>query len=1158
MNHGSRSRNIPASSRFPVRSVRNPGSVRDRGAAAATGPRRLAAGGVIAVGRALRVLPAALAGPWRGAFRGLVWFACLGAAVPAALAVPQDFDLPSQPVAAALLAFSNQAKIEVLFSYDDLKDLQSTAVTGRHEPADALSHLLRGTGFAPRRNGRATFIVTRVRQATGTIAGRLVGEDGTAARGVRVIIAGERYATTTDAHGDFAFPAVPPGIYRLIAAGPGFQPLQLPSVRVETGRTLDLPPQTLQAATGLVRLAPYIVQGEPLRTYGHSQAFLAPPTAAGNLDLPRTEDDALPFTIYDRNQITRSGVINLNEFLQRELLDADASARPPDQNANKPSFVAGSTNLSLRGYGLDETVVLVNGRRLPEVLTDPGTPTLGPDVNLIPLSMVQQVEVLPVSASALYSGNAVGGVINIVLRPDADATEVTAAYTNALGGYDAPQTSISLLHGRSLLGGKLHLRLNANFSRTLPPTEAELDYHRGRVSTSAGSGDPIYAATPNVRSADGSPLFGAGSPTVTSVAPGADSTGGLAAFAGRAGVRSLDLFDSPGGMAASTNSLDFPYGRKQRRSAYYLSAVYDAFPWLQIGLDTTYAQTVVNRGYDVMTADLTLKGDSPLNPFGQDVKVSLNETAPLLGEDFSEAHLDSYSSMLGILVRLPSDWRVSMDTQYSRNVTRYRGLAPPDAGRWQQLVDEGLYNPLRDTQAFGPPPAFYDRALVYYGERGRFVTFSDYDTEDAALRFTNGSLRLPTGMGTVNLGGDYRRSHMAGFTDVQRFADGSLAEPPVEWTGRTLQRYSVFGELQAPLLPVRWLPSWIRGIDTDLAVRYVAADTARETNVAPTFGLKVGFAGGLSFRGSLTTSNRFPTPYMSRRTGSAGAGSGVDHAFITDPVRGQSYDVLAPSDLAPALHPESALTQTAGLLFQRGEVHRLRVALDFVDTRKVNELVFLDPNAVMDLETQLPGRVERAPLAAGDTHRAGFVTSVLTGTVNMAWRHSQNWNVSFDYAWTQCAGGTLEAYGRLVWFQRFDRQVFSDSPQVDELGRPDGAVSGLLRTRANFGAAWNNRRLGFGLDGHYFDARMLPAIEWASQGSDRIGSCLQFDAYLQCELGRLLPWKSSRVGLLAQLRVNNLFGPDFPKYAGDPSGAGVQAYGDWRGRTYSVSLTATF
>jgi hypothetical protein len=183
---------------------------------------------------------------------------------------------------------------------------------------------------------------------------------------------------------------------------------------------------------------------------------------------------------------------------------------------------------------------------------------------------------------------------------------------------------------------------------------------------------------------------------------------------------------------------------------------------------------------------------------------------------------------------------------------------------------------------------------------------------------------------------------------------------------------------------------------------------------------------------------------------------------------------------------------------------------------------------------------------------------LLTGRINAARRHSQNWNATLDYAWAKCLGGTLGLYGRLVWFQRFDRKVFPDSPVVDELRQPDGWVTGLLRYRANFGAGWSGKDYGFGLDGHYFGPRILPALEWPSQGSDRIERCWQFDTFLQSDLGRWLPWQSSRFGLRGQVRINNLFGADLPRYANDPSGAGVQPYGDWRGRTYSLSLTATF
>jgi outer membrane receptor protein involved in Fe transport len=911
-------------------------------------------------------------------------------------------------------------------------------------------------------------------------------------------------------------------------------------------------------------LAPFVVTGESEqpRRFDGSEPFVGPKMAAGNLDLPRTEDDTLPFIIYDRDEIERSGVVDLNEFLRRELLDAVATL-PPDQNGSVNSLISGNTNLNLRGYDADETVILIDGRRLPEVLLSDRnlqSSTRAPDVSFIPLSLVQQVEVLPASASAIASGNAVGGVINIVLRPVVNATEVTTTYTNALRRFDAPQSAVSLLHGETLLGGALRVRLDASFTQTTPPTEAELGYIRARVQPSAAPGDPIYRATPNIRSADLSPLWGQGTPAVTSVAPGADGSGGLAAFAQRQGVENLDLFDPPGGMAASPNCLNYPYGLREQRSTYFGSAVYDVLPWLQLGLDGTYSRAVTSRGYDVFAADLAMGADSPYNPFGKAIKVSLNETAPLLGPDYSEARLDSWSAVLGLMLKLPSDWRVELDSQYARNLARYRGLAGADPARWQQLTDQGLYNPLRDTQVYGPPPEFYDQVLIYSGERGRFSSLGDYGTLDSAVRITNQSLTLPTGQGSLNFGGDYQRATLADSTEERRYGDGSLASPPITWTGRTLEQFSVFEELQAPLLPSRWLPHWLRKVEADLAVRYVASDASKYTNLAPTYGLKMDMAGGFSLRASLTTSNRYPTPYMSQQTAAPnGPGSGeVNYTWISDPVRHESYYVLASDVLNPELLPEAAVTQTAGLVFQRGKVHRFRAALDFFDTRKINEQYYLNAQTVLDLEPLFPGRVTRAPLASGDASAAGRVTSVVTGDVNLSWRRSQNWNISLDYAWTKCLGGTLGVYGRLVCFERYDRQVLPDSPIVDELRQPDGTAPGLLRYRANFGADWSGHRYRFGVDGHYFHSNILPSVEWASQGSDRIKPCCLFDAYLQSDLTQWLPWKSRRFGLSGTARVNNVLATAFPKYANDPTGAGVQAYGDWRGRTYSLSLTATF
>ncbi len=207
-------------------------------------------------------------------------------------------------------------------------------------------------------------------------------------------------------------------------------------------------------------------------------------------------------------------------------------------------------------------------------------------------------------------------------------------------------------------------------------------------------------------------------------------------------------------------------------------------PWLQVGLDANYARSVIHRGYDLFSATLRLpKEFTQFNPFGQDVNVALNEIASGLGEDYNEAHLTSWSVVGGALLKLPADWQVSFDGQYSRNLARYRGIVGADKVRWQELVDAGGYNPLRDTQRFDAPQAFYDRVLVYYGGPGRFVTLGDYDTFEGTVRATNEALALPTGLGTANFGADYRLSRLAPYVAEPRYADGTPAPEIIPWSG---------------------------------------------------------------------------------------------------------------------------------------------------------------------------------------------------------------------------------------------------------------------------------------------------------------------------------------------------------------------------------------
>lgn len=1070
------------------------------------------------------------------------------------------------------MAFSRQAKVGILFSFDDLHRVTAAAVAGRMEPQEALGRLLAGTNFVARPNGTRSYVVTASEVAVGSIRGRLLAPGGGGAKGVHVVIPSLKVSQVTDDLGAFAFSEVPVGSYPLFASAPGFQTVQIDGVRVTEGHMIRLQTITLQTVSDPSRLAPYVVEGKPARSdfLDDNGPAPAPRVAVGNIDLPRTENDALDYIIFSRDQIARSGVTSLNEFLRTELLQSDATTLPPDQQGNANSFISASSNLNLGGFTSteDATIVLVDGRRLPEIVTalpgdlsNPVAPQ--PDVNVIPINLIERVEVLPVSASAIYSGSPVGGVINIVLRPDVNTTELTTTYTNAFGRFNAPQSTTSLLHGETLFGGKLHVRLNVTYNQATPPTEANLGYIRTNDATESVPENELFRATPNVSSAKGGPLFGPTTPSFTSVAPGSDGTDGLAPFSGREGVPDLALYRPPGGgLASSPNSIDYPYGRRDQSVSLYGSVIYDVTPWLQVGLDAMGGHTVNNTGYSVFQGSLALSANSAFNPFGQSVNVTLNETAPKLGADFDEAHVDYYSAVFGLILKPRRDWQVSLDAQYGLSVTRYRGLAGVDPTRWQNLVSEGVYNPLRDTQVFGPPPEFYQEALEYYGKPGSFVTLGDYDTFDSSLRVTNTSLAIPTGLSSVVFGEDYRYAQLGSYVDDLRYGDDSQVAPPVTWRGRSLQRLSVFGEMQAPLLPSKWLPSWMTGVETDVAARYTFSDIAHEANLAPTAALKVDFAGGFSVRATYATSNRFPPPVFSAEelpsnTSPGGAGPVVLES-VYDPLRQQQYDVQTSNALNSNLQPEAAVTETAGLIYEHGKVHRFRVSVDYIETNTSGEESYLDASEVVALEGFFPSRVIRAPLAPGDSHSAGVITSVLTGTFNTAYRRSQNWDTSFDYAWTECWGGTLEAYWRMLYYQSYRLQLLPKTPPVDELNDPDGSTPGLLRQRMNFGARWSNRAVGFGMDGHFFHSRVLPQFEWPLQGSEQVNPYWQFDAFLQSDIGRWLPWTSTHYSLRGQLRVDNLFDSRPPRYADDPSGAGVQSYSDWRGRIYSLSMTVTF
>nr|WP_245187883.1 TonB-dependent receptor [Frateuria flava] len=124
-------------------------------------------------------------------------------------------------------------------------------------------------------------------------------------------------------------------------------------------------------------------------------------------------ETASPVITLDRAALSNSGKPVLGDVLQ-QMPSISGNATNPQNNSNgggvaSPLLEAGdgASRVSLRGLGNNRTLVLVNGQRMAN-----------PDINLIPPEMIERVDVLAEGASTVYGSDAIGGVVNFILRKD--------------------------------------------------------------------------------------------------------------------------------------------------------------------------------------------------------------------------------------------------------------------------------------------------------------------------------------------------------------------------------------------------------------------------------------------------------------------------------------------------------------------------------------------------------------------------------------------------------------------------------------------------------------------------------------------------------------------------------------------------------------------
>jgi len=153
-------------------------------------------------------------------------------------------------------------------------------------------------------------------------------------------------------------------------------------------------------------------------------------------------ETAAPIETISREDIQASGLQTIQDVVRQITANNNGSIAPSFTNG----FSASGAGVSLRGLGPNNTLVLVNGRRMANFgLADDGHASYV-DLGQIPFDAVERIEVLKDGASAIYGSDAVAGVVNIILRQQFTGFTATATGGTTYNG-DGNQYKVSLTGG---------------------------------------------------------------------------------------------------------------------------------------------------------------------------------------------------------------------------------------------------------------------------------------------------------------------------------------------------------------------------------------------------------------------------------------------------------------------------------------------------------------------------------------------------------------------------------------------------------------------------------------------------------------------------------------------------------------------------------------
>ncbi|WP_299788587.1 TonB-dependent siderophore receptor [uncultured Shewanella sp.] len=181
--------------------------------------------------------------------------------------------------------------------------------------------------------------------------------------------------------------------------------------------------------------------------------------------IKRTDmETATPVTVMSADDMAKQGFTNIQDAL--ESLTSTTSAMTTQ---SVHGFTPAASSISLRGAGANRTLTLIDGKRLNQYPKPAGGTDNFVDTANLPMEAVQRIEILQSGGSAIYGADAVGGVINIILKKDFEGVALKYRHgdtTEGGGGSDRVALSIGSSSDRGNVSSFLEFTTNEQLKAT--------------------------------------------------------------------------------------------------------------------------------------------------------------------------------------------------------------------------------------------------------------------------------------------------------------------------------------------------------------------------------------------------------------------------------------------------------------------------------------------------------------------------------------------------------------------------------------------------------------------------------------------------------------------------------------------------------------------